>query len=275
MKARKIVAGLAAVSMLAAVSAQAVFAADKVTISADKVTAEAGATFTMNVELSGVPATGISVCEFAITYDADVVTVTDVKAGAIAETGVDKTEQFEGVTAFWSDHSTEGLITASYITGVEDSAYWMSEDGVFLTITGTVNEKAAEGDSTEFVIGAIERETVSGSNETNTEISIGSISADGAVSKCEVATVNGSVTVKKGGNPDASDSDEVTYGDANCDGKVDVLDVIVLNKNLLAGGDMSDQGIKNADVDLDGAPTVADSLTILKYIISLVEKLPV
>ncbi len=274
MKARKIVAGLAAVSMLAAVSAQAVFAADKVTISAEKVTAEAGAAFTMNVELSGVPATGISVCEFAITYDAEVVTVTGVKAGAIAETGVDKNEPFEGLKAFEADYSTAGLITASYITGLEDSAYWMNEDGVFLTITGIVNEKAAEGDSTEFAIGAIERETVTGSDKANTEISMGSITEDYTVVACEVATVNGSVTVKKG-NTDTSDGDKANYGDTNCDGEVNVLDVIVLNKNLLSGGEMSDQGIKNADVDLDGAPTVADSLTILKFIISLVEKLPV
>ena len=59
MKVRKIVAGLAAVSMLAAFSTQAVFAADTVTFKADDVTAKAGATFTLNVELSGVPAAGL------------------------------------------------------------------------------------------------------------------------------------------------------------------------------------------------------------------------
>lgn len=68
---------------------------------------------------------------------------------------------------------------------------------------------------------------------------------------------------------------EIVYGDANCDGEVSVLDVIALNKNLLADGELTDDGIKAADVDLDGAPSVADSLLILKYIISLVESLPV
>lgn len=68
---------------------------------------------------------------------------------------------------------------------------------------------------------------------------------------------------------------DAVYGDVNCDNKIDVLDVITLNKNLLGGGELTEQGIRNADVDLDDAPTVADSLTILKYIISLVDKLPV
>lgn len=64
-------------------------------------------------------------------------------------------------------------------------------------------------------------------------------------------------------------------GDVNCDGNVNILDVIVLNKNLLGGGQISADGISNADVDLDGTPSVADSLTILKYIISLVDALPI
>lgn len=63
-------------------------------------------------------------------------------------------------------------------------------------------------------------------------------------------------------------------GDANCDNTVDILDVIALNKALLIGEDISEAGRLNADVDGDGQPTSADSLTILKYTIGLVEKLP-
>lgn len=69
--------------------------------------------------------------------------------------------------------------------------------------------------------------------------------------------------------------DDTEYGDVNCDGEVNVLDVIVLNNNLLSGKAMEPQGEINADVDLDGVPTAADSLLILKYIINLVEKLPI
>ncbi len=63
-------------------------------------------------------------------------------------------------------------------------------------------------------------------------------------------------------------------GDTNCDGTVDILDVIALNRSLLGGVPLTDQGVLNSDVDGDGTPTSADSLTILKYTIKLVEKLP-
>ncbi len=68
---------------------------------------------------------------------------------------------------------------------------------------------------------------------------------------------------------------ELVYGDVNCDDSVDILDVIALNKSLLAGETLSEQGTRNADVDKDGSPTSADALTILKYTIRLVESLPV
>ncbi len=72
-----------------------------------------------------------------------------------------------------------------------------------------------------------------------------------------------------------NDPDEVLYGDANCDGDVDVLDIIVLNKNLLGGGSLSAQGKINADVDLDSTATANDSLNIMKFIVKLIDKLPV
>ncbi len=75
--------------------------------------------------------------------------------------------------------------------------------------------------------------------------------------------------------PTDEPKDEAVYGDVNCDDTVNILDVITLNKNLLSGSALTEQGEKNADVDLDGKPSTADSLNILKYIISLVEKLPV
>lgn len=60
------------------------------------------------------------------------------------------------------------------------------------------------------------------------------------------------------------------YGDVNVDGVVNTLDVIVLNKNLLTGSELSPQGVLNADVDNDTSPTAADSLNILKSIVNLV-----
>ncbi len=75
--------------------------------------------------------------------------------------------------------------------------------------------------------------------------------------------------------PSSEGTDATGNGDVNCDGSVDILDVIALNKALLIGEPISEQGAKNADVDLDGTPTANDTLTILKYTIKLVSALPV
>lgn len=71
-------------------------------------------------------------------------------------------------------------------------------------------------------------------------------------------------------------STNILYGDVDLSGKVDILDVIILNKSLLgAGEELSADAQAAADVDLDGKPSIADSLNILKYIITLITELPV
>lgn len=72
-----------------------------------------------------------------------------------------------------------------------------------------------------------------------------------------------------------TDADEILYGDVNVDGLVNISDVLALNKNLLAGEALSETAKKNADVDLDGSPTAADALNILKYTVKLIEVLPI
>ena len=67
----------------------------------------------------------------------------------------------------------------------------------------------------------------------------------------------------------------VKYGDVNCDGEVNLLDVLTLNRNLLIGEELSDQAKVNADVDLDGKPSSVDALNILKFTIKLVTELPI
>jgi len=62
----------------------------------------------------------------------------------------------------------------------------------------------------------------------------------------------------------------VLRGDVDCSGNVDIVDVLMLNRHLLAGEPISQQAAKNADVDNDGVPTNADTLLILQYTIGLV-----
>ncbi len=68
--------------------------------------------------------------------------------------------------------------------------------------------------------------------------------------------------------PSEEDKD-IVYGDVDCNGAVDILDVIMLNRALLGVEGLTPQGEKNADVDKDGKPAPADSLGILKHVVKL------
>ncbi len=69
--------------------------------------------------------------------------------------------------------------------------------------------------------------------------------------------------------------DAILYGDVNGDNDVNILDVLTLNKNLLAGEPLSEGARQAADVNGSGAPDASDALAILKYTIGVITSLPV
>lgn len=75
--------------------------------------------------------------------------------------------------------------------------------------------------------------------------------------------------------PVTGSPDDRKCGDLTGDGKVNILDVITLNKNLLVGEPLDAASQKAADALRDGKLDAKDSLTILKYTVGLVTTLPV
>ena len=83
----------------------------------------------------------------------------------------------------------------------------------------------------------------------------------------------------------ALDDSNLTYGDANVDGIVDLSDAVLImqslanpNKYGLSGSDKSHitaQGATNADVEGNNGITANDALTIQKYLLKLISSLPV
>jgi len=69
--------------------------------------------------------------------------------------------------------------------------------------------------------------------------------------------------------------DDVMYGDANEDGEVSIVDVLVICNNLMTGEKLTKGGAVNADVDCDGKPTSADALNILQFTIGIIKSFPV
>ncbi|MBR3630135.1 MAG: glycoside hydrolase family 9 protein [Oscillospiraceae bacterium] len=66
-----------------------------------------------------------------------------------------------------------------------------------------------------------------------------------------------------------TDPTEIVYGDIDCDGKITIVDVISLNKNLMVGDPISKAGKRNADVNKDGKVDEVDSLNILKAVVEI------
>ena len=64
---------------------------------------------------------------------------------------------------------------------------------------------------------------------------------------------------------------DVVYGDVDLDGKVTIVDVIMLNKSLMIGEKLTAQQMKNANVDNKGdKPDETDALNILKAVVELI-----
>lgn len=261
MKLTRIAASLAAVSMLTAVTSQLVFAEDSVTLTAEKVTATQGSEFTLNVDLSGVPANGVNVAEFSVTYDASVITVTGATAGSIVNTASDG---FDGVAVFDADFSEAGKITLTYGT-VGDASTWVKADGTFLTITGKAVGET--GSKTDVNITAIDRPYYDGSESTISEIYIGSVDSDDNVAKCSVKAVAGSVTIGENGGEVGNTTKK---GDVNLDGEIDINDVVYANKIVLGKETADGQELLNGDIDGDGHISADDALSIMKYVVKLI-----
>ncbi|MBQ8687181.1 MAG: glycoside hydrolase [Ruminococcus sp.] len=83
------------------------------------------------------------------------------------------------------------------------------------------------------------------------------------------------VTATTTGTADADIITADLYGDVNQDGTVTLLDAVYLNKYLAKVLDLNKYALANAACCNDGVINSADNLALLKYIVRLVEKLPV
>lgn len=86
---------------------------------------------------------------------------------------------------------------------------------------------------------------------------------------CRRSNVDLQNILKKAGIEYCFIEDEITMGDTNQDAALDILDVIVLNRALLSGSQLSALGEIAADYNGDGKPDMMDSLDILKKIVGV------
>lgn len=282
MKTKKVVVGAVAAAMLSlsvCSIAPAVAAGETVQISVGSAEAKAGEQFTVDVSLADIPSTGIQAIDFSIVYDNALITIDSVKAGAITSTMAEGSDSTNGEAPIFDSSilNEEGCVNLVWSTALEDSSYWLSKDGVFCTITGTVSESAPEGTVADLKLVPVNRETYPGSGVLIDKIACGYFNGTSKVSY-EVKAANGKVTV-----PGAS---KVVRGDADCDGQVLLNDAILIMQavgnpdvygvNGSADTHITEQGVANGDVaggDNDKGGdllTNADALRIQEFLIHIV-----
>lgn len=198
MKAKRTLAGALTLAMLAtsAVSFQVSAAGAAVTLKGAKVEAEAGGAFSVDVSLEDIPSTKVNVMDFALTYDKSILNVDSVTIGKSADTDVSGDSTGKDAPVF-ATSIKDGEIAVSWTTAL-DSASWIAEDGVILTINGTVSKDAKDGTVTPIDFAPVTRETFDGSGANNSSMVIGYLYGTDSASY-EIKTEAGSVTIGKGG----------------------------------------------------------------------------
>ena len=105
-------------------------------------------------------------------------------------------------------------------------------------------------------------ETVTTTTETTTTVTTTTETTTTVTTTTETTTTTTETTQPTG---------DVLWGDTNCDKKVSIADVVLLNKSLAGAAKLSPQGAKNADVQFDGNLNATDSKVIKGYLALLIE----
>lgn len=265
MKTKKIVIGTMAAAMLSLSVCSLIPAAaagETVQITAGTATAKAGEQFEVEVSLADIPAAGAQACNFSIEFDKSVITIDEITAGPLTETGTGATDPSASMLPNFNSflENAEGFVSVMWSTSLDDASYWLKGEGVLCTVKGTVAADAKAGAKSELKIVPVKRMTTPDSGVVNTEINCGYLK-DGERVAYTVKTTNGSVTVGDGGS---QGSDVTLRGDANCDGKVTIADSTAILQHL-GNQDkygLSEQGLANADVADPSGITTEDALRI-------------
>ena len=314
MKAKHTLAGALALAMLAstAVSFQVSAADTAVTLKGAKVEAEAGGEFSVDVSLEDIPSTKVNVMDFAVTYDQTVLNVDSVKIGKSADVDVSGDSTASDAPVF-ATNIKNGEITVSWTTAL-DSNSWISEDGVILTITGTVKDGVADGTVTPIDFAPVTRETYDGSGKNNSSMVIGYVYGGDSATytiNAEAGSVTiGSkqtttVTTTEGGKDTTATEATTTatesktdvtkatttisgnivtgtvapgsvlYGDVNCDGTIDILDAVLLQKYLNGSVQLNYTQLANSDCQKDSQLDITDVTVLMQYLLRSFTSLPV
>lgn len=274
----------------------------QVLVSGSQESLEAGSTFDVTVDLKSVPETGIAGCEFAVSFDSDIVELQAVSentslTGDAASAEIAIVPDLSSTMISGDSYScldyviSDGKVAMLWATGLGQD-YFINEDGTLVTLTFQVKADA-EDSSSDIGIEAIRDEgsvlfasadadgnyveqdvdyggtaTIvvgdGGSNTTSTSTST-TVTTSGSGSNTETTTSNATIG--------SSSSDGGLMGDVTSDGAVKNNDVQLIRQHILHMVDLDESVLVYADIDKDGNVKNNDVQLIRQYILHMIDSL--
>ena len=178
---------------------------------------------------------------------------------------------------FWclnpNSGDTGGLLGYDFATWDEDK-YGLFEPSLWQTTDGTyigLDHAHKLGDSgmtvTEFYASGAESNLDAGSKTDPVQIET---KPTDETQETTEKTTEASTEKTTEALPSDTPADSVMPGDVDKSGKIDILDVITLNKALLSKEKLDSAQEKAADVNHNNKPEAADALLIMKYIVGII-----
>lgn len=182
-----------------------------------------------------------------------------------------------------SDGSTRNWTSEAGQTG-DDGTAVINIDGVFetdtgdkenytLTMAGSMNFQqwwGTDGATLESVTLVFDEETTFTDMEISVTAKEKSATDTTESTEATEATEDTENTEATENTEDTSALEMDIAGDANHDGKVNVLDVITVNRVIMGKEEISPQGLVNIDFNKNGKPDSEESLTIMKLALGLI-----
>lgn len=261
-----VISAMLAVLLCAGSINNVISAEEPLEVSVGTANASYGEKFSFDVRLDNVPSDGFAACEMAIGYPEDLVKITSVKSGSIAQTGAEKVElainpKISSNTASYScfnSNIVDGQICVTWNTGLANTDFWIKNSGVFFTVEGIV--KSENSGTIDFTVEPIFRETYPYSKLKNEKIIFGYRDTSFSSAKeyfYRFTTTNGKLDIQQ---------KRTLAGDVNLDNTISIFDLLLTVKSVTKTAELSEVRRLNADVVNDGVVDIKDLMRIAKYI---------
>ena len=108
---------------------------------------------------------------------------------------------------------------------------------------------------------------------SNTDVPAVTTTTVSTIATTDVTSETTTTTTTTGSTEEPTPGDTL-YGDVNLDGRIELVDAVILNKKVADVVTLGDAASKNADCNADGEVNGSDAITLLKFLVQIVDTLP-